>query len=89
MNERLNELAIQAGIEFTYDPTETPMRAFAECWVDELEKFAVLVVQDYDAFADKAAADYAQQLVQANMSNPVYAQAMDEYYEKKWSHRFD
>jgi len=44
----------------------------------EVKKFAELIV-----------ADYAQQQVQANMSNPAYAQAMDEYYEKKWSHRFD
>jgi len=33
----------------------------------ELNKFAELIV-----------ADYAQQQVQANMSNPAYAQAMDE-----------
>ena len=46
MNERLLELAHQAKIEFTYDPTETPMRAFAECWEDELEKFAELIVQE-------------------------------------------
>lgn len=46
MNERFKELAEQANIEFTYDPTETPMRAFAECWEDELEKFAGLIVKD-------------------------------------------
>lgn len=46
MNERLLELAHQAKIEFTYDPTETPMRAFAECWEDELEKFAELIVRE-------------------------------------------
>jgi hypothetical protein len=44
MNERIKELAEQAGIEFTYDPTETPVRAFAECWEDELAKFAELIV---------------------------------------------
>lgn len=43
-----------------------------------VEKFAELIVKDY-----------AQQLVQANMSNIWYIQAMDEYYEKKWAHRFD
>jgi hypothetical protein len=53
MNERLNELAIQAGIEFTYDPTETPMRAFAECWADELEKFAELIVAEVLAVQEK------------------------------------
>ena len=46
MNERLLELARQAKIEFTYDPTETPMRAFAECWEDELAKFAELIVKE-------------------------------------------
>jgi hypothetical protein len=46
MNERIRQLAEQAGIEFTYDPTETPMRAFAECWEDELAKFALLIVRE-------------------------------------------
>ena len=46
MNERIRELAEKANIEFTYDPTETPVRAFAECWEDELEKFAQLIVQE-------------------------------------------
>lgn len=46
MNERIRELAKEAGIEFTYDPTETPMRAFAECWEDELEKFAELIIAE-------------------------------------------
>ena len=46
MNERIKELAEQAGIEFTYDPTETPMRAFVECWGDEMEKFAELIVRE-------------------------------------------
>ena len=46
MNERIRELAEQAGIEFTYDPTETPMRAFVECWEDEMEKFAELIVRE-------------------------------------------
>ena len=46
MNERIKELAEQAGIEFTYDPTETPMRAFVDCWEDEMQKFAELIVQE-------------------------------------------
>ena len=46
MNERIRQLAEQAGIEFTYDPTETPMRAFVECWEDEMEKFAELIVRE-------------------------------------------
>ena len=46
MNERIEKLAEQAGIEFTYDPTETPMRAFVECWEDEMAKFAELIIQE-------------------------------------------
>ena len=46
MNERIKLLAKQAGIEFVYDPTETPMRAFVECWEDEMQKFAELIVQE-------------------------------------------
>ena len=46
MNKRIKLLAEQAGIEFVYDPTETPMRAFVECWEDDLEKFAELIVRE-------------------------------------------
>ena len=46
MNERIKQLAKQAGIEFVYDPTETPMRAFVECWEDEMQKFAELIVKE-------------------------------------------
>jgi hypothetical protein len=45
MNEQFKELAEQANIEFTYDVTETPTRAFTECWEDELEKFAESIVR--------------------------------------------
>jgi hypothetical protein len=45
MNERIKELALQANLEFTYDPTETPMRIFVEGWEDELNKFAELIIQ--------------------------------------------
>jgi hypothetical protein len=45
MNKRIKELAEQAGIEFTYDPTEVPMRAFVEAWEEDLEKFAELIVR--------------------------------------------
>ena len=46
MNERMHELARQAKIEFTLDPTERPIRAFVECWEDELAKFAELIVRE-------------------------------------------
>ena len=53
MNERIKKLAEQAKIEFTYDPTETPMRAFVECWEDDLEKFAELIIKECANFSDK------------------------------------
>ena len=37
------EMAQEAGVEFTFDPTEPEGRVFAECWLDELERFAALV----------------------------------------------
>jgi hypothetical protein len=54
MNERIKQLADEAGLEFTYDPTETPMRVFVEAWGEDLEKFAQLIVREcagvgYDA----------------------------------------
>jgi hypothetical protein len=57
MNERIKELAEQANIEFTYDVTETPTRAFAECWEDELEKFAELIVRECARAVDKVYED--------------------------------
>jgi hypothetical protein len=41
-------------------------------------KFAELIVQDY-----------AKKTIQGLMSDPAFVQAMDEYYENKWAHRFD
>jgi hypothetical protein len=52
MNERIKELAEQANIEFTYDPTKVPMRAFVEAWEDEFEKFAELIVRECAKFTD-------------------------------------
>lgn len=46
MNERIKELAQIANIEFTYDTTETPMQVFVECWENELEKFAELIIKE-------------------------------------------
>jgi hypothetical protein len=46
MNKRIKELAVRAGIEFTYDPTEVPIRAFIEAWEGDLEKFAELIVRE-------------------------------------------
>lgn len=68
MNERLTKLAQQANIEFTYDPTETPVRAFVECWEDELEKFAELIVHQMleitDAHTEVFQTDRDQALIE-------------------------
>jgi len=52
MNKRIRQFAEQAGIEFTWDPTETPVRAFAECWADELAKFAESIVRECAQLAE-------------------------------------
>jgi hypothetical protein len=44
---------------------------------------------DYEKFAELIVADYARKTIQGLMSDPAFVQAMDEYYENKWSHRFD
>ena len=46
VSKSIIEMALEAGIEVTYDPTETPTRAFAECWIEDLERFAELVRAD-------------------------------------------
>ena len=40
------EIAREAGIEVTYDPTETPTRAFVECWIEDLEHLVDLARAD-------------------------------------------
>jgi hypothetical protein len=63
MNERIKKLAEKANIEFTYDSTEKPIRAFAECWEDELEKFAELIVRECaDVAADHDALDIYEEI---------------------------
>jgi hypothetical protein len=64
MNERIKALALQAGIEFTYDPTETPMGEFVEAWDGDLEKFAQLIVAECIAliYEDDGATHHAELL---------------------------
>jgi hypothetical protein len=40
------EMAREAGIEFTHDPTASPPKAFVECWADELERLVELARAD-------------------------------------------
>ena len=63
MNQRIRQLAEKANIEFTYDPTEKPVRAFAECWEDDLEKFAKLIVLECASIADTAEPFLASDLI--------------------------
>lgn len=58
MKELIKEFAKQANIEFTYDPTEVPMRAFVECWEEDLEKFVHLIVQECMNMCDNEKANY-------------------------------
>jgi hypothetical protein len=60
MNELIKEFAKQANIEFTYDPTEVPTRAFVECWEEDLEKFVHLIIQECMNMCDAEKADYTK-----------------------------
>lgn len=76
MNKLLEEFAKKANIEFTYDPTEDPkrafvnffeedpkevhMRAFVECWKEELEFFAYLIIKKCVDTCDSNKYDYAK-----------------------------
>jgi hypothetical protein len=77
MNERIREINREA-------------QAYATKIVgDDADYFNVWVDIFKDKLAELIVKDYAKQLVQANMSNREYAQAMDEHYEQKWAHRLD
>lgn len=73
MNERIKELALQA---YRDAHNHTPIEVLV--FDNYTEKFAQLIVQDY-----------ANKTIQGLMSDPAFVQAMDEYYENKWSHRFN
>lgn len=74
MNERIKQLVKQAA-----DYANTYSDAGADVWFEIYnKKFAELIVQDY-----------AKKTIQGLMGDPAFVQAMDEYYENKWSHRFD
>lgn len=81
MNERIRELAQQAGVDFgsvTQDYFGEWFPAITSTEKIDLEKFAQLIVEDH-----------AKKTIQGLMSDPAFVQAMDEYYENKWAHRFD
>jgi len=73
MNKQIKELLLQSGVTDNWN--EADWFSMSPAMV---EKFGELIIQEC-----------AEKLVQANMTNTSYAQAMDEYYENKWAHRFD
>lgn len=76
MNEQTRKLAIQAGMH--------------ECSLGYgMPENVLWGESNIQRFADLVVSDYARQLVLANMNNQEYAQAMDEFYEQRWAHRFD
>jgi len=78
MNNKIKEFAEQAG---GFVDLNQHVSAGNGCMVytyNGLENFAKVIIKDYTS-----------KLILANMSNPEYARAMDEYYEQKWAHRFD
>ena len=76
MNEQTRKLAIQAGMR--------------ECSLGYgMPENVLWGESNIQRFADLVVADYARQQVLANMNNREYAQAMDEFYEQRWAHRFD
>ena len=42
-----------------------------------------------EEFVDQIVAARTANLLVTAMSDPVFARAMDQYYERKWAHRFD
>ena len=76
MNERIGKLLNRSGGAFYEGFLGSPNTVrFTE---EELNTFVDLIVRDY-----------TNKTIQGLMSDPAFAQAMDEYYEQKWAHRFD
>lgn len=78
MSERIRELAEQAKGFVDLNQHVGGEKGCMVYTYDGLEKFAELIVRDY-----------SNKTIQALMCDPAFVQAMDEYYEKKWAHRFD
>ena len=79
MNERIKELAEQATSTVSVNHEGYRGKGYTEqVEFFDKEKFAELIVQDY-----------SRKTIQGLMSDPAFAQAMDQYYEQKWAHRFD
>lgn len=73
MDNRIRELAYKTCHEVGFESPEHFV-----FYNSNLKEFAELIVQDY-----------ARKTIQGLMSDPAFVQAMDEYYEQKWAHRFD
>ena len=52
------DMAREAGLEITVDPTETPWRTFVEGWEDQLKAFEALVRADEREACAKVCEEY-------------------------------
>ena len=75
MNERIKELAVQADLLIKKSNGDEFRYGNSD---PRFQKFAELIVKEC-----------AKKTIQGLMSDPAFVQAMDEYYENKWAHRFD
>jgi hypothetical protein len=82
MNNDIIRMAKEAGVEFTFDPTESGGRVFAECWLDELERFAELVrAEEREAIMDEW-----WMCVQSDLENGV--KSLNERAAEKWKKEY-
>jgi hypothetical protein len=83
MNERIKELAEQAE-KYALDNVGK-----GHYGIEDLIYQFQFADTTMAKFAELIVADYARKTIQGLMSDPAFAQHMDEYYEQKWAHRFD
>jgi hypothetical protein len=72
------EMAREAGLDITCDPTETPWRTFVEGWEDQLKAFEALVRAD----EREAIKDEWWMCVQSDLENGV--KSLNEQAATKW-----
>lgn len=85
MNKRILELAAQAGGVWQSGHARQPNGEHAYTEQKSIDPTGMCV----ETFAQLIVQEYAKKTIQGLMSDPAFVQAMDEYYEQKWAHRFD
>lgn len=62
----------------------------SQAWEQVNRTDGLVRTEDFNQkFAELIIEDYARKAVLGWMADPAFVQAMDEYYEQKWAHRFD